>query len=80
MDTLEEKINQNERKLNEFNNNQNDMNKSYIQLIQLKNVLEKVNEYMAESNFKGTGLSENKVEVGGDEKLLDHNPTDSNFR
>jgi V-type H+-transporting ATPase subunit a len=35
---------------------------------------------MAESNFKGTGLSENKVEVGGDEKLLDHNPTDSNFR
>jgi len=80
MDSLEEKINQNERKLNEFNNNQKDMNNSYVQLIQLKNVLEKVNEYMAENNFKGTGLSENQVEVGGDEKLLDHNPTDSNFR
>jgi len=59
------------------------MNKSYIQLIQLKNVLEKVDQYLAESNYKGSQKSagENQIEIS-DASLLDHTPsnTNKNFR
>jgi V-type H+-transporting ATPase subunit a len=83
IDTLKEKIKQHELKLIESNANQNNMNKSYIQLIQLKNVLEKVDQYLAESNYKGSQKSagENQIEIS-DASLLDHTPsnTNKNFR
>ncbi|ORX44679.1 V-type proton ATPase 116 kDa subunit A isoform 1-like protein [Piromyces finnis] len=82
IDTLKEKIKQHEIKLIESNANQNNMNKSYVQLIQLKNVLEKVDEYLTDSNYKGDSQKsdENQIEIP-DSTLLEHTPNSTkNFR
>ncbi len=82
IDTLQEKIKQNEQKLIEINNNQHDLNKSYVQFIQMKNVLEKVDEYLASSDYENTkGNDDNgSVEIV-EGSLLDHNIHDNkNFR
>lgn len=76
IDSLQEKIKQNEKKLIEFNASQSNMNKSYIQLNQLKNVLEKVDAYLAGSNSKNKEASDKPVEIEG--QLLDHNQVSEN--
>jgi len=82
IDTLEEKIKNNERKLIEFNDNQSNMNTSYNQLVQMKNVLEKVDEYLAQSDYKEptttNDSSEEKVEIS-DASLIDHSG-ENNFK
>jgi len=82
IDSLQEKIKQNELKLIEMNNNQGDLNKSYIQFIQMKNVLEKVDEYLASSDYENSKASDdNKSEEVVESSLLDHTPNDNkNFR
>jgi len=84
IDTLQEKIKQNEQKLIEMNNNQGDLNKSYVQFIQMKNVLEKVDQYLASSDYENSKASDdnnnNSVEIV-ESSLLDHTPSDNkNFR
>jgi len=67
-----------------MNNNQGDLNKSYVQFIQMKNVLEKVDQYLASSDYENSKASDdnnnNSVEIV-ESSLLDHTPSDNkNFR